>query len=114
MRTTLFALYALILLGSAAEAGVPISQDRAHQLAVWYFARYFPREDCGGAALPTLREDYWESTVGIGRGSTPRGIIRVDRHTGRISYRGPFLLKPAVSAQSLERWASTEIGTRKP
>jgi hypothetical protein len=114
MRATLLVFCALLVFGSAAVAGAPISQDRAHQLAVWYFARYFPRESGGGAALPTLREDYWESTVGIGRAGTPRGTIRVHRYTGRISYRGPFFLKPAVSAQSLERWASTENGTRKP
>jgi hypothetical protein len=114
MRATLFALCALMLSVSAVEAGAPINQDRAHQLAVWYFARYFPREDCGGAALPVLRKDYWESTVRIGRAGIRRGTINVDRHTGRLSYHGPFLLKPAVSAESLDRWASTDNGTRKP
>jgi hypothetical protein len=80
----------------------PITQGYAHQLAAYYFARYFPREGCGGAGDPQLRGDYWESAVLIGFGAKPSGTIRVHRLTGRVFYRGSFLLKPSVSAASLE------------
>jgi hypothetical protein len=92
---------------TGAFAGGDISQDRAHQLAQWYFVRYFPREGCGGAQSPKLQGDYWESTVGIGYAVKPSGTILIQRHTGRISYRGPFLLKPSTSAESLAHWAQS-------
>jgi|SRR5207248_6993403 len=97
-------LFAVLL--SSAFAGGEITQSRAHQIAAYYFARYFPREGCGGARFPTLRGDYWESIVGIGVAGTPRGTIHIHRYTGRVSYSGPFLLKPSTSAESLERWAA--------
>src|SRR5689334_5502303 len=80
-------------------AGGEITQGRAHQLAAYYFARYFPREGCGGAGLPTLHGDFWESTVGIGYAAKPSGTILIHQHTGRVSYRGPFLMKPSTSAE---------------
>jgi hypothetical protein len=102
---TFIIVCALLVSQFAVAASAEISQGRAHQLAAYYFARYFPRESCGGAALPTLRGEYWESTVAIGVAGTSRGMIRVHRRTGRVSYHGPFLLKPAVSGESLDRWA---------
>src|SRR5438128_10715557 len=84
----------------AAVAGSEITQNHAHQIAAYYFARYFPREGCGGAQLPTLLGDYWESVVGIGEAGTSRGIIRIHRYSGSVSYSGPFLLKPSTSAES--------------
>jgi hypothetical protein len=91
----------------AAIAGEEITKARAHQLAQWYFVRYFPREDCGGAQLPKLHGDYWESVAGIGYAPKPSGTILIQRRTGRVSYRGPFLLKPATSAESLAHWAQS-------
>jgi hypothetical protein len=91
----------------AAIAGGEITQARAHQLAQWYFVRYFPREGCGGAQLPKLHGDYWESVVGIGYAARPSGIILIQRRTGRVSYRGPFLLKTSTSAESLAHWAQS-------
>ena len=82
-----------------------MTQNRAHQIAAWYYGRYFPREDCGGARRPTLRGDYWESTVGIGYAGRPSGTIRIHRYTGKVLYNGPYLLKPPTSAKSLEKWA---------
>ena len=105
-RIVSFAVVIAVLLASA-FAGGQITQSRAHQIAAYYFARYFPREGCGGAQLPTLHGDYWDSVVGIGEAGTPRGTIRIHRYTGAVSYSGPFLLKPSTSAESLERWAKS-------
>ena len=113
-KFTLMALGAVLTVQFAVAADTEISRDRAHQLATWYFARYFPREGCGGAAEPVRRGDRWESTVRIGYAGTPSGTIFVHRYTGRVSYHGPFFLKPPVSADSLVRWASRENITRKP
>jgi hypothetical protein len=79
---------------------------------VWYFARYFPEEGCGGAALPELRGDHWESVVRIGYAGKPSGIIRIDRPTGSVSYSGPYHSKPPSSADSLERWARSRGYTK--
>lgn len=83
--------------------GVPITQDRAHEIACLYFSRYFPREGCGGAGLPNLRDGIWESDVRIGYAGKPGGAIRIDRLTGNVSYAGPYRGKPSVSAQNLGR-----------
>jgi len=104
MRTALLALAAVLACQLPVEAGPEISQSRAHQLATCYFARYFPSGGCGGAALPTLQGDHWESVVGLGYASKPGGTIRVDRPTGKVSYDGPFQPKPTVSADSPDRW----------
>jgi hypothetical protein len=97
---------------SAALADSVITQSQAHQIAAYYFARSFPREGCGGAKLPTLHGDYWESVVGIGYAGTASGIIRIHRLTGRVSYSGPYFLKPPTSADSLERWARSHGYTK--
>lgn len=106
MRTTLIAGCLLLLSQIVAVAGAPISRERAHQLAAFYFARYF-RTGCGGTAEPTLHGDYWESTVRIGFAGKPSGTIRVHRHTGRVSYDRAFAFKPAVAAESLDMWATS-------
>ena len=98
----------LMLVAAVASSSVPgeeITQGRAHQIAAYYFGRYFPREGCGGAALPELRGDYWESAVRLGAAGTPSGVIRIHRLTGKVSYSGHYFLKPPTSAASLERWA---------
>ena len=110
MRRALpYTVWPLVIWSLAAPAfgGVEITQRRAQQLAQWYFVRYFPREGCGGAQPPSLHGDYWESTVGIGYAPKPRGTILIERHTGTMWYRGPFLLKPATSAESLACWAQS-------
>jgi hypothetical protein len=107
VKVTLLLVCALFASAFEALAGADITQDRAHQIAAYYFARYFPREGCGGAALPTLRGEYWESSVRIGEAGKPSGTIRIHRLTGRVSYVGPYLLKPSTSADSLERWAKS-------
>jgi hypothetical protein len=114
MKTTLLAFTALLTCQFALAARGDITQDRAHQLAAYYFARYF-NEGCGGAALPELHGEYWESTVRIGYAGTASGTIRVHRHTGTVSYNRPFGFKPTVSAETLDRW-SKSLGerTRKP
>ncbi|HWY39695.1 MAG TPA: hypothetical protein VNX27_02765 [Chthoniobacterales bacterium] len=89
----------------SAVAGEEITQSRAHQIAAYYYGRYFPREGCGGTGLPELRGDYWESIVRLGYAGKPSGIIRIHRLTGKVSYSGPYFLKPPTSANSLERWA---------
>ena len=104
-RASLVTVLLAAALLSRALAGGEITQSRAHQIAAYYFGRYFPREGCGGAALPELRGDYWESTVRIGAAGTPSGTIRIHRVTGKVSYSGPYFLKPPTSADSLERWA---------
>ena len=113
-KTTLVAFATLVISQFAFAADAAISQYRAHQLATFYFARYF-NTGCGGASEPKLRGEYWESTVRIGRAGTPSGTIRVHRHTGRVSYDRPFSLKPMVSAESLDRWSkSLDECTHKP
>jgi hypothetical protein len=107
MRVTLVLVCALFASAFEAVASADITQDRAHQIAAYYLARYFPREGCGGAALPTLHGDYWESSVRIGEAGKPSGTIRIHRLTGRVYYSGPYLLKPSTSAESLERWAKS-------
>ena len=96
----------------SAVAGGEITQSRAHQIAAYYFGRYFPREGCGAAALPELRGNYWESAVRIGYAGKPSGIIRIHRLTGKVSYSGPYFLKPPTSADSLERWARSHGYTK--
>ena len=106
MKTTLVAFTALVTSQFALAASGDITQDRAHQLAAYYFARYF-NEGCGGAAVPELHGDYWESTVRIGVAGTPSGTIRVHRHTGTVSYNRPYGFKPTVSAEALDRWSQS-------
>jgi hypothetical protein len=106
MKTTLFAFAALLTCQFPLAAGGDLTRDRAHQLAAYYFARYWS-EGCGGAAEPTLRGEYWESTVRIGYAGTPGGTILVHRHTGAVSYNRPFSFKPTVSAESLDRWSKS-------
>jgi hypothetical protein len=107
MKHVFTVLLVSAFIGSVFASG-EITQGRAHQIATWYFARYFPRQGCGGAQLPTLLGDYWESTVAIGYAARPSGTILVHRLTGRVLYRGPLLLKPATSADSLERWSKRD------
>ncbi len=102
----------LVAVTTSAFAGGEITQSRAHQIAAHYFGRYFPREHCGGAALPELHGDYWESTVRIGYAGKPSGTIRIHRVTGRVAYSGPYFLKPPTSADSLERWARSHGYTK--
>jgi hypothetical protein len=114
MRTTAIAFAVLLACRCAVAAGGDITQDRAHQLAAYYYAHYW-HYTSGGAGLPTLQGDYWQSAVHIGRGGTTRGFILVHRLTGKVSYSHPFSLKPRVSAESLDRWSkSQENGSRKP
>jgi len=96
------ALCILILSASTIAAATPINRDQAHQLSDLYFVKYFAREGCGGISSPLLKGNYWESTVKIGYSGKPNGIIRVNRQTGRTSYLGSLILKPDVSAESLQ------------
>ena len=106
MKTALALLCWLLVSQSSFMADGEMSRNRAHQLAAYYFARYFA-EGSGGAALPTLRGEYWESTVGIGYAGTPSGTIRIQRHSGRVSYDRRLSFKPSVSAESLDRWSKS-------
>ena len=111
---TALAFAALLTCQFALAARGDITRDRAHQLAAYYFARYF-NEGCGGAALPELHGEYWESTARIGYAGTPSGTIRVHRRTGTVSYDRPLSFKPTVSAESLDRWSkSLDERTHKP
>lgn len=103
-RLSIFLVVVLLASALLEARGAEITRDRAQQIAQWYFVRYF-NEGCGGAGDAVLRGDYWECVVLIGYAATPSGIVRINRHTGRVSYRGPYLLKPPTSADSLERWA---------
>jgi hypothetical protein len=84
-----------------AFAAGEITQDRAHQLAATYFARYFS-EGCGGVDVPILRGTTWEAPIRLGVAGTLSGYTHVDRRTGTVSY-GSY---PTVSAQSLEAWST--------
>ena len=114
MKTALVIVTAMLLYSAGLATGPDITQDRAQELANYYFAHQFPRIGCGGAKRPTLRDDYWESPVAIGDGATPSGTIRVHRSTGAVSYQGPLGRRPSVSAESLDRWATRNNATRKP
>jgi hypothetical protein len=103
-RLSIFLIVVLLASALLEARGAEIARDRAGQIAQWYFVRYF-NEGCGGAGDAVLRGDYWECVVVIGYAATPSGIVRINRRTGRVSYRGPYLLKPSTSAESLERWA---------
>src|SRR5262249_11027175 len=109
VRPTILLVSVLVV---SAFAGQEITQSHAHQIAAWYFGRYFPREGCGGAALPELHGDYWESTVRIGDAGTPEGVIHIHRLTGKVFYSGPYFLKPPTSADSLERCARSHGYTK--
>jgi hypothetical protein len=106
MKIVVLAFAVLFTYQFALASGTDITRDRAHQLAVHYFARY-SSEGCGGAAVPELHGEYWESIVRIGYAGTPSGTIRVHRHTGTVSYAGPLRFGPAVSAESLDRWSKS-------
>jgi hypothetical protein len=106
MKILVFAFAALFTYQFALAAGTDITRDRAHQLAVHYFARY-SSEGCGGAAVPDPHAEYWESVVRIGYAGIPSGTIRVHRRTGTVSYNGPLRLGPTVSAESLDRWSKS-------
>src|SRR5436305_8275211 len=84
MKTTLFALFAMLALKSSLVASGEITRDHAHHLAAAYFARYV--SGCGGVQPPSLRGDFWEAPVRFGYAGTPSGVIRVQRHTGVVSY----------------------------
>ena len=114
MKATVLALIALLLWQLAFAADGEMTQDRAQEVANYYFARYFPDTGCGGAKRPTLRGDYWESVVAVGEDALPSGTIRVHRSTGTVSYHGPLGRTPPASAESLFQWASRTHATRKP
>jgi hypothetical protein len=68
-----------------------ITADRAWQLAQTYYMRYFGLwRRCEVALHITLG-----GPVHYGYSGEPRGSIRVDRHTGSVSYRG----YPTLSAK---------------
>ena len=102
MKTTLLAICAVLASEVVFAARNEIAQDRAHQLAASYFARYF-EEGCGGVAVPTLRGSYWEAPIRLGFAGTLSGYIHVDRRSGTVSSDG----HPTVSAQSLEAWSAS-------
>jgi len=114
MKVTVFALIALFTWALAFAADSDMTQDRAQEVANYYFARYFPDIGCGGAMRPTLRGDYWESVVAVGEDASPSGTIRVYRSTGMVSYDGPLGRTPPASAESLFQWALSTHATRKP
>jgi len=78
--------------GSASE----INAVRAWHLAANYYHRYV--SGCGGVGEVVAHGSYWSAPVRFGFAGTPRGSIRVDRHTGTVSYSA----HPTVSAQSLD------------
>ena len=106
MKVALLFPCLLFALQTVAWAGTPITRDRAHELAAYYFARFFPREGCGGPTVPVREGNAWVSTVRIGYSGVPHGTVRIEQQTGRVSYQGPYLLKPSVSAAGLDRWAA--------
>ncbi len=86
--------------GTATPVARPteITADRAWHLAARYYHHYV--SGCGGVGQVILRGDYWDAPVHFGYAGTLRGSIRIDRHTGNVSYGG----YPTVSAQNLDSW----------
>ena len=95
----------LVMIGGVFGASPSDSGDAktdAYLLAMTYVARYL---DEYVAESPTLIANHWESVViGGGRDRAPRGVIRIDRSTGNVSYEGPLGSKPSVSAAVLRHW----------
>ena len=75
-----------------------ISSGRAWDLAQIYYMRYLG--GCGGVGAVLSRQDHWLAPVRFGYAGTFRGYIRVNRHTGAVSYSS----HPTVSAQTLDSW----------
>ena len=74
-----------------------------------YYSRYLGGS--GGVGAVNKQGDYWIAPVHFGYAGTFRGYIRVDRHTGTVSYSW----HPTVSAQSLDSWfASLSKRSRAP
>jgi hypothetical protein len=103
------ALVALSPVSRASSCAAEIDSDRAYALAATYRLRFISL--CGASGEPILHANYWEVPIVVGQGAEPAGSIRVDRHTGKVSYRG----KPTVTPEYLEAWEkSLEKPHRKP
>jgi hypothetical protein len=101
MRTWFIVIFSLLLVscGTPQLAGgsVEINADRAWHLAAMYYTHYV--SGCGGVGEVVARDSFWEAPVHFGYAGTLQGSIRVDRHTGTVSYSG----HPTVSAGSLDK-----------
>ena len=97
---------AQIARSAPAASSADIKADCAWHLAAIYYSRYV--SGCGGVGTVIARRDYWIAPVHFGYAGTFRGYIRVDRHTGTVSYSW----HPTVSAQSLDAWFASV--TKRP
>jgi hypothetical protein len=97
---------AVVALSGVVRADAPsqreeISSDRAFELAAYYRLRYIGL--CGAAGDPISHAKYWEVPIVVGVGAEPAGSIRVDRHTGIVSYPG----HPTPTPKELEAWSKS-------
>jgi hypothetical protein len=105
-----------LLLACSGLAGAPrlpreIDEDTAYRLATLYMYHYLSL--CGAAQDPVSRGKYWFVPLRIGQGAELYGSVRIDKHTGVITYRGRSFeddrnrAHETITAQQLEIWAKT-------
>ncbi|MEI7533708.1 MAG: hypothetical protein WCK57_05010 [Verrucomicrobiae bacterium] len=103
MRNSFIIIFTLLLVSckssQPASDSVEITADRAWHLAAIYDMQYISCS--GGVGDVVAKGNYWEVPVHVDLVSTTLGNIRVNRHTGDVSYGWRH---PEVSAKSLDQW----------
>src|SRR4029077_6940488 len=83
------------------DAWVPheFTAPEAFRLASTYRLMYIG--GCGWSDPPIAHAGYWEVPVYVGIASHPEGSVRVDKHTGTVSYRWQDKAGPTMTPKQL-------------